>query len=276
MISAGIVKLHEDDKYSLPYEKPLLKRWGHAASVLLVFNEMFPQLEKVMAEDGPKGYGYYDSFLRWMDTYRTTEIFQEWNKIHLIPILEFKQGTEFTLLDIGCGCGQHIREAAKLYPNCMFYGIDSDTPSIDRAIKEQGDQKNIIYHHMRGEQLSQEWKEKFDFVLMNEVLHVASDVDGILKEAKRVLKPDGYGITYDPPVSSDPQKQANNSTAQLFFPFGLFTCLPACLSDPSGEGRGVGWGYEHKKQKIEEYGFRVIKIGQKDTEAVQAGIIFQK
>ncbi|XP_061186149.1 uncharacterized protein LOC133194166 [Saccostrea echinata] len=278
MISAGIVKIHEDGKYSLPYEKPLLKRWGHAASVIPVFSEMFPQLENVMTKDGPKGYGYFDSFLTWMDTYRTTEVFQEWNKIHLIPILSFRKGTEFTLLDIGCGCGQHIRETAKLYPNCTFYGIDSDKSSIDRAIEDlkHCDQNNIIYTHMRGEQLPQDWSEKFDFVLMNEVLHVASDVKGILKETKRVLKPDGYGITYDPPVSSDPQKQANNPTAQLFFPFGLFTCLPACLSDPSGEGRGVGWGYERKKQEIEEHGFRVIKIGEKDTEAVQAGIIFQK
>ncbi|XP_061186147.1 uncharacterized protein LOC133194164 [Saccostrea echinata] len=278
MISAGIVKLHEDGKYSLPFEKSLLKTSGIVASVLPIFSEMFPQLEKVMSKDGPRGYGYYDPFLALLDTYRTPEALQEWNKNLLRPVLELKPGTEFTLLDIGCGYGKHTREVAKMYPNCTIYGIDSDKVSIDQAIKElqKSEQKNIIYIHMKGGQLPQDWTEKFDFVLINDVLHDAYDVDGILKETKRVLKPDGYGMAYDPPVSSYPQKQVNEPKAQFFLPFSLFICLPVSLSGPFGEGRGVGWGYERKKQEIEEHGFRVIKVGEKDTDTVQEGIVFSK
>ena len=45
---------------------------------------------------------------------------------------------------------------------------------------------------------------------------------------------------------------------------------------PSGEGLGIGWGYERKKQKIEEHGFRVIQVGDKDVNTIQEGIVFHK
>lgn len=42
------------------------------------------------------------------------------------------------------------------------------------------------------------------------------------------------------------------------------------------EGLGVGWGYERRKQKIEEHGFRVVQVGDKDIETIQESIVFQK
>ncbi|XP_062617050.1 uncharacterized protein LOC134278782 [Saccostrea cucullata] len=277
MIAAGIVNLH-DDKYSLPFGEPQLRLWGSVSKLLPIFSEMFPKLEEVFSENGPRGYGYYEPFLAWLDAHRTPEFLRQWNHDLLIPALNLKKGTNFTLLDIVCGYGKHTREVANMFPNCMFYGIDSDKISIDQAIKElqESGQKNIIYSHMKGGQLPEDWAEKFDFVLMNDLLHDSHDGDGILKETKRVLKPDGYGMAYDPPVSSYPEKQVKNITAQFYLPFSLFSCLPVSLSDNVGEGRGIGWGYERKKQEIEKHGFRVIKVGKQSIDTVQEGMVFMK
>ncbi|XP_062600992.1 uncharacterized protein LOC134262630 [Saccostrea cucullata] len=278
MIAAGIVKLHEDGKYSLPFEESKLNYWGVISKALPILSEMFPKLQEVFSKDGPRGYGYYEPILAWLDTHRTPTALRHWNQDLLIPAIELKQGTNFTLLDIGCGYGKHTREVAKLFPNCTIYGIDSDKVSIDQAIKElqESGRKNIIYSHMKGGQLPEDWTEKFDFVLINDVLHDSHDGDGILKETKRVLKPDGYGMAYDPPVSSYPEKQVGDVTAQFYLPFSLFQCLPVSLSGSPGEGRGIGWGYERKKQEIEQHGFRVIQVGKEDIDTVQEGIVFMK
>ncbi|XP_048758847.2 uncharacterized protein LOC125668593 [Ostrea edulis] len=277
MIGAGIVKLHEGEKYSLPYEESVLRQWGHVSTVLPVLFELFPKLESVMSMDGPKGYGYYKPILQWLDTYRSTEFLKVWNQSLLIPVLELKQEKDFTLLDIGCGYGKHTMEVAKLYPSCTIYGIDTDQVSIDQAKEalSQGGPQNIQYSCMNAAELPPDWTDKFDFVIMNDVLHDAHGVDDILKEFKRVLKPDGYGAVFDPPVSSYPEKQANDKTAQFFMPLSLFSCLPvSSLGD--GNGLGIGWGYESRKEKIEEHGFKLIKSGDNDIDTVQEGIVFHK
>ncbi|XP_048755947.2 uncharacterized protein LOC130046246 [Ostrea edulis] len=278
MIGAGIVKLHEDGKYSLPYEEVVLRQLGHTSTAIPILYELFPKLENVMKKDGPNGYEYYGPFLKWLDEYRTPEFFLTWNKNLLVPVLELKKAKDFMLLDIGCGYGKHTREVAKLYPKCTIYGIDTDKVSIDQAKKAlaTGGPQNIQYSCMSGMKLPPEWTGKFDFVLMNDVLHDTYGVDDILKEFKRVLKPDGYGAVYDPPVSSYPEKQANDKVAQFFMPFSLFSCLPMSSLGENGNGYGVGWGYERRKQKIEEHGFKVIKVGENDVDTIQEGIVFHK
>ncbi|XP_062615216.1 uncharacterized protein LOC134276953 [Saccostrea cucullata] len=278
MISAGIVRLHEDGKYSLPYEKSLVKQCGSIASVLPILCEMFPQLENVMAEDGPRGYGCYEPFLHWWGQFFTPEAVQNWIKDLLIPVLELRQGSQFTLLDLGCGYGKFTLEIAKMYPESSIYGIDMDKVSIDHAQEElsKSDRKNVQFIYRKGGDLPEDWTEKFDFVFINDVLHDSFEVDAMLEETKRVVKPDGYVATYDPPISSYPNKLVNDPTAQMQLPLSLFSCLPLSLSGPSGEGLGVGWGYERKKKTIEEHGFRLIQVGDNDINTIQPRVVFQK
>ncbi|XP_062584948.1 uncharacterized protein LOC134246573 [Saccostrea cucullata] len=55
LVSTGIVKIHEDGKYSLPYENSMVKECCNIAAALPVLSDMFPRLEKVLPEDGPRG-----------------------------------------------------------------------------------------------------------------------------------------------------------------------------------------------------------------------------
>ena len=151
-----------------------------------------------------------------------------------------------------------------------------DQISIDRA-REVG-VKNVQFICTVGGHLPSDWTDKFDFVVINQVMHNAPGVDDIMKEVKRVLKPDGFAAALDAPVPSYPKEQANNKEAQKFLSVSLFSCLPMSLSDPAGvgEGLGDGWGYQRKKEKIEEHGFRVIQCGDVDVNTVQERIVFKK
>ena len=168
----------------------------------------------------------------------------------------------------------------QLYPESSVIGVDMDQISIDRAMKEQKSTgiKNVQFICTVGGHLPSDWTDKFDFVVINQVMHCAPDIDDIMTEVKRVLNPDGFAAAWDPAISSYPKEQANNKEAQDNFPFSFFLCLPMSLSDPSGknEGLGEGWGYQRKKAKIEEHGFRVIQCGDVDVNTVQERIVFKK
>jgi ubiquinone/menaquinone biosynthesis C-methylase UbiE len=169
-------------------------------------------------------------------------------------------------------------QIAKQCPDSAIFGVDMDEISIERAntqLEKEG-LPNVHFVYALGGQLPQDWTEKFDFVILKDVLHDAPGVDGILTEVKRVLRSDGYGAAYDPAVSSYPQKQANDKAAQLFLPFSFFSCLPMSLSGPDGEGGGVGWGYEGRRKKIEQFGFHLIQVGDLDISTIQERIVFQK
>lgn len=51
MVAAGIVKIAEDGKYLFPkaYNKKVLELWGQISTVIPIFSEAFPELEKVIS-----------------------------------------------------------------------------------------------------------------------------------------------------------------------------------------------------------------------------------
>ncbi|XP_022287600.2 S-adenosylmethionine-dependent methyltransferase Rv2258c-like [Crassostrea virginica] len=280
LAAAGIVRVHDDDRFSLPYDEAKLRLQGHIAGVIPVLCDSIPDLEDVIKTDGPRGYSYKAPFLKFVEGFSSPATIENWVKKSLEPVLQLKPGNQFTLLDLGCGYGRHACRVGQLYPESSVIGVDMDQISIDRAMEEQQTVgvKNVQFICTVGGHLPSDWTDKFDFVVINQVMHDAPGVDDIMKEVKRVLNPDGFAAAWDPPVSSYPKEQANNKQAQQFLPFSVFSCLPMSLSDPSGkgEGLGVGWGYQRKKEKIEEHGFRVIQCGDVDVNTVQDRIVFKK
>ncbi|XP_078336922.1 demethylmenaquinone methyltransferase-like [Crassostrea virginica] len=277
LAAAGIVRVHDDDRFSLPYDEAKLRLQGHIAGAIPVLCDSIPELEKVIKTDGPRGYSYRAPYLKFVQGLTAIE---NWVKISLEPVLQLKPGNQFTLLDLGCGYGWNACRVGQLYPESSVIGVDMDQISIDRAMEEQKSRgvKNVQFICTVGGHLPSDWTDKFDFVVMKQVMHNAPSVDDIMKEVKRVLNPDGFAAAWDPPVSSYSNEQANNKHAQLCFPFSVFSCLPMSLSDLSGvgEGLGDGWGYQRKKEKIEEHGFRVVQCGDVDVNTVQERIVFKK
>lgn len=55
LAAAGIVRVHEGDRFSLPYDEAKLRMQGHVAGVLPTLSESMPLLEQVIRTDGPRG-----------------------------------------------------------------------------------------------------------------------------------------------------------------------------------------------------------------------------
>ncbi len=97
------------------------------------------------------------------------------------------------VLDIGCGAGVDTILAAMMAgPSGKAVGVDIVPEMLQRAEEnlKMTDLKNVIFKKASGEKLPFE-DSSFDVVISNSVINLIHDKVGTLKEAMRVLKPDG-------------------------------------------------------------------------------------
>ncbi len=95
------------------------------------------------------------------------------------------------ILDIGCGTGEYCR----LFSSTHYIGIDVSDSYIRFAKKHYPE-----YEFRRQDGKALKFQDKrFDYVLINAVIHHATDIDAraILLEASRVLSPKGIAILID-------------------------------------------------------------------------------
>lgn len=102
-------------------------------------------------------------------------------------ILEFVS-SKSKLLDVGCGLGEFLRYAKKVRLGIELYGVDFS----ERAIKfnQEMDGREISYAVRSAYSLGFD-DGSFDIVTAGEVLEHLDEPERFIKEARRVLKPDG-------------------------------------------------------------------------------------
>jgi ubiquinone/menaquinone biosynthesis C-methylase UbiE len=100
----------------------------------------------------------------------------------LIELAEIKETDK--LIEVGCGAG-HILERVSAG---ILHGIDISDIQIERAKERLG--KNVELIKAPGEKIPYE-DNYFDKILCSEVIEHVLDPDPLLREMRRVLKPDG-------------------------------------------------------------------------------------
>ncbi len=95
---------------------------------------------------------------------------------------------EETLLDVGTGTGVYVDPVRRTLPNVRYIGLDRSFGMLEN----HPDQPHVIV----GDALALPFPNAtFDVVMANYMLHHVSDVEGAIRELKRVLKPKGVLVT---------------------------------------------------------------------------------
>ena len=105
---------------------------------------------------------------------------------HVNKVVGFFKNKRGRLLDVGCGAGLILNELNKIKGlHCI--GIDNSQTAIELA--HHKNVNNLIL----GDFMIWDWqrKERFDYILMGDVLEHIADPREALKKAKDALKPDG-------------------------------------------------------------------------------------
>lgn len=127
--------------------------------------------------------GLLISYLFWPNHYKLYQFF----KNHLPSA-----GTK-SYLEVGVGHGLFTSTMLRNYPGIMATLVDISETSIKTANELLGafhvDRSNITFVH--GDYFTVDIPQKYDFIIMGEVLEHVNDAFGFMRRAKELLKPDG-------------------------------------------------------------------------------------
>ncbi|KAK3093284.1 hypothetical protein FSP39_013646 [Pinctada imbricata] len=192
--------------------------------------------------------------------------------------LSYAAGKAIKLMDLGCGSGAVSFEIAKHIPDIEIVGIDENESVIANANKraQSNGLKSCSFEHCKGEDMSEKYNGSIDVVLLMDVLHDMADSDACMQSIRKILKPGGYIVAFDPPLHSNPRLNKGDLTYGGFYFISLFICLPNSLSRDAAIGHGMGWGYEDRKKYIEDWGFKICKLSEEeDVDEIKMRIVGQ-
>lgn len=110
----------------------------------------------------------------------------EWESV--MNIAEDLEGKN--VLDFGCGAGRDLIAISVTCAN--IYGIDLLQSNISAAIKKFSDSNLVAEFKQLDENNAIQYENNFfDFIMSNGVLHHIKDVDFVMSELYRVIKPGG-------------------------------------------------------------------------------------
>lgn len=151
-----------------------------------------------------------------------------------------KLATDFSqkkFLDFGCGNGGRLETLRILHPNWDFYGIDID-PRACRAASMND------FNISCGDILDAKYpSEYFDEINSSQVLEHVKDPLLVLRELRRILKPNGHLAIDVPNFGSIPAQLFKARWYNLDVPRHLFQFTPATLTSI-----------------FDEAGFRILSI----------------
>ena len=119
------------------------------------------------------------------------------NPEEILTAIGIKPG--ITFMDIGCGNGYFTLPAARMIgPGGHVYGLDTNDKAVEeiRTKAAKNDLNNITLQAGRAEDILF-CDSCADIVFFGIVLHDFQDAGRVLKNARRMLKPDGHLVNLD-------------------------------------------------------------------------------
>ncbi len=126
------------------------------------------------------------------------------------------QDGEFSLLDVGCGSGYLLRYLEQALPQVELHGTDLSVAGIEIAQSRTKAALSV------GNALVLPYTDNtFDYVVSSEFLEHITDIDQVLTEIERVLKPGGKTIHVFPykdfvPSDEHVREYDEDSAEELF------------------------------------------------------------
>ena len=177
----------------------------------------------------------------------------------LIPEINAKLSNGIKVLDIGCGRGHAINLMGKAFPKSKFTGCDISREGISSAKEEA---KNLGLTNVQFEikdALLIEELGKFDLITAFDTIHDQTQPTKVLKAINASLNNAGFFLMQDIAASSNVEKNIDNLLAPALYTISTMHCMSVSLAF-NGEGLGTMWGKELAVKKLDEAGFKDIKV----------------
>lgn len=157
------------------------------------------------------------SFNRAATTYDKVAVLQFEVGNRLIERLDIIKAIPQTILDVGCGTGEHSLKLAKVYKRADIIGLDFAEQMLRVADRKQSWTQRLLNNTMKlvcADAESLPFRDdSFDFVFSNLSLQWCTDLDRTFLEFNRVLKPGG--LLFFSTLGPDTLKELRQSWQQV-------------------------------------------------------------
>lgn len=107
-------------------------------------------------------------------------------RFEIIPSIHQQKDDQFSLLEIGCGCGGTLLQLKNNFPNSLLYGFDCNQHAIQNASTfaqiRTGEWESVHSFYS---------SEMFDYIVINNVLEKVANPIAFLHKVKELLHPRG-------------------------------------------------------------------------------------
>lgn len=110
------------------------------------------------------------------------------------------------VLELACGTGFGLVRLTGTYPSVRMLGVDGDAFSLElasSAVKEARVDDRVELLHSGLEEL--DLAERFDVAVVNLSMHECRDIDRVVDNVHRALRPGGYFVISDFPFPDSPE-----------------------------------------------------------------------
>lgn len=104
-----------------------------------------------------------------------------------------------SIVDLGCGAAWYFPILCEYADNIIGVDISEDLLQLAEALSEEMELKNVTFKHCKGAKLPFD-DDSLSCIFEWDTLHHVEDIDAILDEIKRVLKPGGMFVGVEPNV----------------------------------------------------------------------------
>ncbi|MEQ8537296.1 MAG: class I SAM-dependent methyltransferase [Coleofasciculus sp. D1-CHI-01] len=132
----------------------------------------------------------------WADSYSEGRISSWFRFYQSMAMSQLKIAEGCGFLDVGCGTGWAVRQAAKQLQVGKACGIDISAKMIENAVAETSEAHNIEFQIGDAEAIPYP-DESFSSIICTFSIHHYQNPVSALSEMKRVLKPDGSIVILD-------------------------------------------------------------------------------
>jgi ubiquinone/menaquinone biosynthesis C-methylase UbiE len=166
-----------------------------------------------------------------------------WFENLLLPVwvpaagLETKLKRGIEVADIGCGRGRALVKLAQEYKSSQFVGYDLHAPNIEKARKNA--EEAGVADRVRFVELDaiKGLPDSYDLVTTFDVVHDASDPDGLLRSIRRSLRKGGDYLCLEINCSARPDEN-KGPLGTLFYGCSILYCMNVSLAH-GGAGLGT-------------------------------------
>ena len=258
MTTAGIIRVDETGRYSLPAEHALfLGNDAPAGSMsgMMQWVGVLAPVESEIVRCFQKGGGVpYSSYPRFHDVMEEEGrlTFDADATLGLVDGLVERLEQGIDVLDVGCGRGRAMRIYAERFPNSRFVGYDLSSDAIRTARDNAGDLPNLRFEVL--DCMKMDDTADFDLIFTFDAIHDQPHPLTLLQNIHRALRSDGVYIGQDIWAHTNVADNRDHPLGPFIYTISLMHCMTVSLAQ-GGEGLGAAWGEEKAFELLAQAGF---------------------